>query len=139
MRHLVAAVVVAFLALAPTAGAVTAKPLYVLGRQGGTILPFRVTIRTDGSVSVSGPLRRASDAPVSKQSLDALSRLVKAEAFVALPNLIRCRGGAAGSATRYIGVRVGTRYRTVFAAGHCNVRFDGLYEVLEAVASVPVG
>src|SRR5437868_10657442 len=99
-------------------------------------MPFQVKIFTNGKVTVTGAVRTVEHVTVSPSSLAALRTLATAEGFFTMRAHTVCYSKVGGLSTNYIRVRIGKRERTVTAAGGCNRRFVGLFEVLSAVSGV---
>jgi hypothetical protein len=122
---------------APASAMRASSPLvFEFGRKGGTILPFQIAVRADGTVSVTGTVRRTERVTVSPQALAGLKKLALAEQFFTMPATTNCLGTVGGLATNYIRAHIGKRDKTVSVYGGCNKRFVELFEVLEAVAGV---
>lgn len=109
------------------------QPAFVAGREGGNIRPSTVTIYNDGTVSVSGAGAGSNHPQLSKDALDDLMKLARAEGFFTLSARIIGHGLP----------DVGDRYTTIHSAGGVktvhvrfvqNAAFNQLYAVLMAVA-----
>lgn len=112
------ALVAAALLAAPQTG-------FAFGRTGGNIMPFRVTIATDGTIHATGAAP-AHGARLTKLELATLNRIVYETSFAALPSSTRCRTALPDFATQFI--RVGGR--TVRVHGGCVARFNRLWAAL---------
>lgn len=112
----------------PHTGATT--PLFVFGREGGNIRPFKVTIGADGTVA--GTLTNAH-IQLSPDTLNGLMKLARAEGFFTLPNRI-VGHGLPDIAGRYISVTTANGVtKSVHVRFAHNAAFDQLYGVLSAV------
>jgi hypothetical protein len=123
---------------ASAAGAAgTVNPTFAFGRTGGNIAPFRVEIRSDGTVAHSGAVRLGHPGVrLSLQRREALLRIAQRERFWSLPASIRCPGSLPDFASLFVTVRKGTATRTVRLRGSCNRRFARVYGALSSAASV---
>ncbi len=142
MRFLRASVVLAALTvalavpLAVLAGGTASRqspPTFAFGRSGGNIIPFRVSIGTNGRVAVSGPVTvTATNGPLSLPLRNGLAKLAQAEGFFSMPTLVSCAGINPDVAGRFVTVTAGGKSRTVTARGTCKPAFEELYAVLSA-------
>lgn len=123
-------------AVLPATGAAKEQPLFVLGRKGGTIKPFTVTIFPSGKVAVTGAVHRIEVVTLSPPALEGLKKLVQAEGFFSMPAFTNCDPTIGGIASNYVRVHIGKKDRAVGVVGGCNKRFSELFEVLKAVAAV---
>jgi hypothetical protein len=123
------AVVLLAAALAPSAGA-SPKTGFALGRAGGNIRPYTVTVSTTGRVTAGGaaPEHVAS---LTKLQLADLNRVAYTTQFATLPSFIACPSALPDVAAEFI--RVGAR--TVRSHGACNGRFNRLWKALNRAAS----
>jgi hypothetical protein len=123
MRPLLAAAALAAV-LVPAA---QAQPTtgFAFGRTGGSIMPFRVTISTDGAVTTSGPAT-VGRRRLTKLQLAELNRIAFATSFSTLPATTACPDTLPDIAARFI--RVGAR--TVRVHGRCLPRFNRLWAAL---------
>ena len=111
------------------------QALFVFGRSGGSIRPFRASIAADGVVSVSGGVRRLGSVTLPRPALGGLQKLAQAVGFYSLPANINCPGPG-GFANEYIHVHTATRDKRVQEYGGCRPGFDQLFEVLKAVSAL---
>lgn len=109
------------------------QPAFVAGREGGNIRPSTVTIYSDGTVSVSGAGAGSSHPQLSKDALDGLMKLARAEGFFTLPGRI-IGHGLPDISGRYITIHSAGSTKTVHVRFVQNAAFDQLYAVLMAVA-----
>jgi hypothetical protein len=108
---------------------------FAVGREGGNIRPFSVTIQTDGTVAVSGPVTvKNSGAHLSKDAMQALYKLAKAEKFFSLPDQINGPGFHPDSASLYVTVSSSSGSKTVKVHAAKNTAFSQLYSLILAVA-----
>jgi hypothetical protein len=108
-------------------------PTFAFGRSGGNIVPFKVTIGTDGRVTSTGPVQvTATAAPLSLPLRNGLAKLARAEGFFSMARLLSCGGVNPDVAGRFITVTAGGKSRTVTARGACKPAFEELYAVLSA-------
>jgi hypothetical protein len=121
--------------LAGGAGKRLAAPTFAFGRAGGNIIPFRVSIARDGTVSSTGPVKPTA-AAASLPLRNGLARLAKAEGFFTMPTSLACGVGNPDIASRFVTVTAFGKTRTVFARGACSQAFEELYAVLAASIGV---
>ena len=120
----------------PAAGTAVQQPLFELGRMGGNIEPFTVTIQTDGTVDHTGDVRLAHPGTqLSSARLAALLRLARTQRFWTLPRRTLCPGALPDFASLYVTIHTGTT-RTVIVRGGCKPRFARIYRALAAAATV---
>jgi len=118
------------------AAAAMTQPAFVLGREGGNIRPYSVTIYDDGSVTTSGAVSAPSTRiHLSPDALAGLRKLAQSEGFYAMPTHIVGRGlpDIAGTFIRVTN-RAGSREVHLLHAR--NTGYEQLYAVLLAVAGV---
>ena len=111
-------------ALAPAAGA-SAQRGFALGRLGGNIRPYAVSIASDGRVHVSGPVT-AGRMKLTAAQLTSLDGAVADARFAALPAMTNCAGTLPDIASTFI--RVGAK--TVRVHGNCVPRYAKLFTAL---------
>ena len=110
---------------------------FSFGRVGGNIAPYTVTIRADGTLSSTGPVRLAAPgARVSAAARNRLDRLVRTTRFSSLPARTLCPGSLPDFAGSFITVTTGSTEKRVIVRGSCNARFEKLYAALAAAAGV---
>jgi hypothetical protein len=110
-------------------------PRFVIGREGGNIRPFTVTIAADGTVTTTGAIQPASQhVKLGPDTLKGLTKLAKAEGFFSLPNTVSGSKVLPDVASLYITVRTSTVAKTVKQHGGKNHAFSELYAVLMAAA-----
>jgi hypothetical protein len=131
--------IVAFVAIAATlaacgASAASTKPQpIVVGRSGGNIAPFRVTIEPNGRVHHTGftkPRRRR----LSRAKAASLSRLVRQEFAGGLANR-RCPGTNPDIGAGFIRASG----RTVTVHGTCEPSFTKLWDTLAQAVGLRFG
>jgi hypothetical protein len=124
-------IVVCALALAAGAPGAAAGggPSFAIGRTGGNIAPFTVTIAADGAVSATGPAR-FSRHRVSAATLAGLLAVADRQDFFTLPRLIRCRKTLPDFASQLVTVKTAAGTRTVVRHGGCSARFNAVYRAL---------
>jgi hypothetical protein len=134
------AVVAAVLALVvPAAGTArpAAQPVFSFGRIGGNIIPFTVTIQSDGSVTRSGPVQLSNpNVNVAKARRLALLALARRKGFWSLPRRTLCRDSLPDVASLFVTIRSGIRTHTVAVRGECSSNFTSVYRALTAAATV---
>jgi hypothetical protein len=123
MRQLV--VLGAALALVPAAPAAKPKTGFAFGRLGGNIMPFTLTVATDGAVRATGaaPAHRTT---LTKLQLANLNRVAFLVDFEHLPASTACPQTLPDVAAQFI--RVGAH--TVRVHGGCVKGFDRLWTAL---------
>lgn len=131
----VAAAIAAVLAASASASTDTGAASYVLGRVGGNIAPYTLTIATDGTVAWTGPVRPARTT-VGARTLASLARVVADERFFSLPRVIDCPGTLPDFASTFVRVRTASRARTVTVHGSCSTRFNRVRRALAAAVGV---
>lgn len=130
-------VAAALLFVFPAAGTAAQKPLFELGRMGGNIEPFTVTIQTDGTIDHTGDVRLAyPGTQLSIARLAALMQLARTQRFWSLPHRTLCPGALPDVASLYVTIHTGGRTRTVSVRGGCSIRFARIYRALSAAAGV---
>jgi hypothetical protein len=114
--------------------------VFIFGRTGGFIPPYRVTIRAGGTVTLQTPAATSAHlpggtAPISTQALLGLLRMAEANGFFSLPR--RIQGRRMIHAPSYsITVATASARRTVTEVGQSNDRFFRLYDALRKAAGV---
>ena len=104
---------------------------FALGRTGGNIRPFTVSIAADGRVSVSGPVQ-AGRTKLTRAQLAALSKIAADVRFTTLPKTTNCTGTLPDVASTF--VRVGAR--TVRVHGECVPRYARVWRALTAAVKL---
>jgi hypothetical protein len=128
---------VALLLVVPAGGAAQTKPVFELGRTGGTIEPFTVAINADGTLSQSGDVRLAKPGTtLSKARLAALLRYAQTQHFWSLPRRTLCRTSLPDFASFFVTVRTASKTRTVSVRGGCRPGFTRIYRTLSRAATV---
>ena len=117
-------------ALAPGATA-SQQTGFALGRTGGNIRPFTVSIAADGRVSVSGPVQ-AGRMKLTRAQLAALAKIAADVRFTTLPKTTNCAGTLPDVASTF--VRVGAR--TVRVHGECLARYTRLWKALSGAVKL---
>lgn len=112
-----------------------ASPSFAFGRAGGNIIPFKVTIGSDGRVATTGPVQ-ATAATTSSALRNGLARLAQAEGFFTMATSLTCGRVNPDVAGRFITVSAKGKTRTVTARGTCYPAFEELYAVLSASVGV---
>jgi hypothetical protein len=107
-----------------------AAPVFAYGRMAGNIRAERVTIASNGVVSLDGV---AIHRRVSTRRLASLEALARREQFAALPSRTICASSLPDFATRYITFA----HRTVRVRGSCSKRFESLYTALIRATGLP--
>ncbi|MDQ2743801.1 MAG: hypothetical protein M3Z66_16110 [Chloroflexota bacterium] len=106
----------------------------ILGRQGGNIRPFTITIDAGGSVQVSGGVQSHGVTNISKVAVRGLLKLARAEGFFHLrPHLVSPQV-LPDVAALYITIVTPSGRTTVTERGAHNAHFDQLFAVLLAAA-----
>jgi hypothetical protein len=118
-------------ALASGATASQQQTGFALGRTGGNIRPFTVSIDADGRVSVSGPVQ-AGRTKLSRAQLAALTKVAADVRFTTLPKTTNCAGTLPDVASTF--VRVGAR--TVGVHGECVPRYARVWRALTAAVKL---
>ena len=139
LMHRLAVLATSALLALPAAGAARTRegPSFAFGRIGGNIVPFRVEIRSDGTLERSGPVRLAHpDARLSAHRLAGLVRFARTQRFWSLPPTVRCRGSLPDFASLFVTIRTAGKTRTVMVRGGCNARFSRVYTGLATAAAV---
>ncbi len=123
---------------AASRGAMPPSPVVVtFGREGGNMLPLRVTIDATGSVAISAPGRTTPSAVrLSPDALDGLRTLAAAEGFATMPPHQIGRG-LPDVGGRFVGIRTGSALKVVQVRYVHNRAFDQLYAVLSAAVGLP--
>jgi hypothetical protein len=98
---------------------------FALGRTGGNIRPFMVSIAADGRVSVSGPVQ-AGRTKLTRAQLATLTKIAADVHFTTLPKTTTCAGTLPDVASTF--VRIGAR--TVRVHGECVPRYARLWKAL---------
>jgi hypothetical protein len=98
---------------------------FAFGRSGGNIMPFRISIAVDGTISATGA-SPPHGVKLTKLELATLNRVVYETNFVALPKIVSCRQTLPDVATEFI--RVGSR--TTHVHGGCIARFNRLWAAM---------
>ncbi len=104
---------------------------FALGRTGGNIRPFTVSIAADGRVSVSGPVQ-AGRMKLTRAQLAALAKIAADVRFTTLPKTTNCAGTLPDVASTF--VRVGAR--TVRVHGECLARYTRLWKALSGAVKL---
>jgi len=106
-------------------GVASPSPIVVtFGREGGNMLPLRVTIDATGAVAISAPGRTTpSSVHLSPDALDGLRTLATAEGFAAMP-LRQIGHGLPDVGGRYVGIRTGSALTVVHVRYVHNRAFD---------------
>ena len=113
------------------------SPIMVtFGREGGNMLPLRVTIDATGAVAIASPGRTSPPIRLSLDALDGLRTLAAAEGFATMPPRQIGRG-LPDVGGRFIGVRMGGTLKVVHVRYVRNRAFDQLYAVLNATVGLP--
>jgi hypothetical protein len=112
------------LGLVPAAGA-SSQHGFALGRLGGNIRPYTVSIASDGRVHVSGAAT-AGRTKLTAAQLASLERGAAAARFASLPAMTNCPGTLPDVATTFIRVAA----KTVRVHGNCVPRFAKLLTAL---------
>jgi hypothetical protein len=116
------------------AAAASQQTSFALGRTGGNIRPFTVTIAADGKVSVSGPVQ-AGRTRLAQTQLATLSKIAADAHFATLPKTTNCAGTLPDVASTF--VRVGAR--TVRVHGACVARYTRLWKALSSAVKLSSG
>jgi hypothetical protein len=85
---------------------------------------------------VTGPVRRSTDLPLTRDALLGLEKLANAEGFWTMPLRQKCQIRVGGLATEYVRIRSATHDRRVESYGGCNKPFEQLFAVLRAAAAL---
>ncbi len=124
MRKLALLAAVSLLLLASAAGA-SRQRSFAIGRLGGNIRPYTVSIATDGRVHVSGAAT-AGRPKLTAAQLASLDQAAASAKFASLPPMTNCPGTLPDVATTFI--RVGAN--TVRVHGNCVARYAKLFTAL---------
>jgi hypothetical protein len=109
--------------------------LFVVGREGGNIRPFTVTILEDGTVNTTGAIQLSRQGEkLGPDTLKGLVKLARAEHFFTLPDTISGTNVLPDVASLYVTVRTGNAAKTVREHGSHNSAFSQLYAVVMAAA-----
>jgi hypothetical protein len=113
--------------------------VYSFGVTGGNIRPWNVNISLDGTVHSSGITPSVQQLPDAKNTLKALMALADAQGFFSMQGTNSCKGsiGTPDSGSHNIAVTSSTGTKRVSVFGSCKGKFNGLYDLLEAVAGIP--
>ena len=118
--------------LAVFAGAKRQPPAsFSFGRTGGNIVPAKVTIGRDGSVTTTGSVH-ATATTASSPLRNGLAKLARAEGFFTMATTLACPGVNPDIASRFVTVSAFGKTRTVTVHGTCSPPFEELYAVLSA-------
>lgn len=131
-----AALAAVLAASAATASTDTSAATYVLGRVGGNIAPYTLTIGTGGAVTWTGPVR-PTRTTVGARTLASLAQVIAGERFFSLPRVIDCPGALPDFASAFVRVRTAERTRTVTVHGSCSTRFNIVRRALAAAVGLP--
>ena len=131
MRSTLVILGLAAVVLAGSAAAASQQAGFALGRTGGNIRPFTVTIAADGKVSVSGPVQ-AGRTRLTQAQVAALVKLAADVRFGTLPKTTNCAGTLPDIASTF--VRVGAR--TVRVHETCIPRYTRLWKALTAAVKL---
>ena len=131
MRSTLVILGLAAVVLAGSAAAASQQAGFALGRTGGNIRPFTVTIAADGKVSVSGPVQ-AGRTKLTQAQVAALVKLAADVHFGTLPKTTNCAGTLPDIASTF--VRVGAR--TVRVHGTCIPRYVRLWMALSSAVKL---
>ena len=133
MRSALLVLGLAAVALVPTSAA-SQQTGFALGRTGGNIRPFTVTIAADGKVSVTGPVQ-AGRTKLTQPQLATLGKIAADAHFATLPKTTNCAGTLPDVASTF--VRVGAR--TVRMHGDCVARYTRLWKALSSAVKLSSG
>ncbi len=111
---------------------------YSIGRTGGNIAPFTVSIASDGSVRVVGPVRALQQKLTTRQ-LATLAAVVQAQRFALLPAATRCAGTLPDISADVVTVKTGAKAKTVLVHGDCSPRFAAVYAALARAVGLRYG
>jgi hypothetical protein len=106
-------------------------PSFSFGRTGGNIVPAKVTIGRDGTVTTTGSVH-ATAATASSPLRNGLAKLARAEGFFTMATTLACPGVNPDIASRFVMVSAFGKTRTVTVHGMCSAPFEELYAVLTA-------
>ena len=138
MLRLVLAFALALVVASTAAGAPRIATSYSIGRTGGNIMPFTVSIAADGSVRVAGPVR-ALEQKLTARQLATVAAVVQAQRFASLPAATRCAGTLPDIAADVITVKTGAGTKTVLVHGDCSRRFAAVYAALARAVGLRYG
>lgn len=132
MRRIVVGLGAAALLVPAAATAAKSQTGFAFGRDGGNIMPFTITVATNGSVKDSGsaPAHRTL---VTMQQLATLNRVAFEVDFEHLRTVTACPKTLPDIAAEFI--RVGDR--TVRVHGRCVARFNRLWAALSRATRKP--
>jgi hypothetical protein len=108
-----------------------ASPSFSFGRTGGNIVPAKVTIGRDGSVTTTGSAHTTATT-ASAPLRNGLAKLARAEGFFTMSTPVACPGANPDVASRFVTVSAFGKTRTVTVHGTCSAPFEELYAVLAA-------
>lgn len=108
------------------------------GVQGGSLRPWKVDLRLDGSITSEGITITSHRLVDAGNTLKAILALADAEQFFALHRDIGCRGSNAGPDTsaRTITIRTSAGSKHVNVYGSCRPGFNQIYALLQQSAGV---
>jgi hypothetical protein len=124
MRKLALLAAVLLLTLVAAAGA-SPQHGFSIGRLGGNIRPYTVSIAADGRVRVSGAAT-AGRPKLTAAQMGSLDQAAASAKFASLPAMTKCPGTLPDVATTFI--RVGAK--TVRVHGNCVARYAKLFTAL---------
>lgn len=117
----------------------SATATFVFGRQGGNIIPYQVTINSDGAVSASGPVTvHPVNGRVSPQQLAALLAQAENDQFFTMPAQTNCPGTLPDVASLFIQIdapSVTAQPHRVEVHGNCVAAFSQLFAALQAAVA----
>jgi len=121
-----------------SAATVDTSPIVTpFGRDGGTMLPLRVTIDASVAVTFSAPRRTTpSSMRLAPDTLDGLRTLAAAEGSATMPSRQAGRG-LPHVGGWFVGIRIGGTLKAVYVRDGRNRAFAPRYAVLSAAGGLP--
>jgi hypothetical protein len=116
----------------------TSSIVFTFGREGGNIVPYSITIASDGTVTATGPVT-PTITQISAQQLSILEAQVFSSNFLTLPPQTICPGTLPDFASQFIEVQ-GPQFSPpdyrVAVRGGCVPAFTQLFAALSAAVGI---
>jgi hypothetical protein len=114
--------------------------VFSFGVQGGSLRPWSVQIKLDGSIAATGPVTVHQTLIDPANTLKGLLALADAEGYFSLKKTVGCLSGAGNPdvSSRFISIHTSAGTKRVQDFGSCaaTAKYEQLYAVLEAAAGM---
>ena len=130
-----AAVLVVALLVPLSASSGSPATSFALGRLGGNIAPYTVTIAAGGSIHTSGAVQPHNH-KLAAADIAGVTRVVVAQRFFSLPRSTLCPRTLPDFASRFVTVHLHGLSRRVVVHGECSARFNAVYAALAKAVGI---